>query len=43
METRAGARAAPRHSTLQATIFGDTKTFSNFLAIPDATGAIGGR
>jgi iron complex outermembrane recepter protein len=30
----------PDTSTLQATIFGDTKTFnSNFLAIPDATGA----
>ena len=30
----------PDSSTLQATIFGDAKTFdSNFLAIPDATGA----
>ena len=30
----------PDTSTLHATIFGDTKTFnSNFLAIPDATGA----
>ena len=36
-----GVRALlPDASTLQATIFGDTKTFnSNFLAIPDATGA----
>ncbi len=39
--TSGGVRARlPDASTLQATIFGDTKTFdSNFLAIPDATGA----
>jgi len=39
--TSGGVRVRlPDASSLQATVFGDTKTFnSNFLAIPDATGA----